>query len=181
MSVRADLLAGSHGDRLCSWRAFPVSYPTTEDVLRHLQGYPRSLRWADFRRVNQSPDPPFNAQTATGFASRWGPANLQAGVYRLSRVAVTISLVRQPTWVVTSFLQNASQADQANLLLHEQGHHDIIGLIRGTCAASSCRFRSVPTSWTSSGMRVTPHGHDSPTFAATSRSRPTPRARPPRR
>jgi len=26
-------------------------------------------------------------------------------------------------------LQNASQADQANLLLHEQGHHDIIGLI----------------------------------------------------
>jgi hypothetical protein len=50
-------------------------------------------------------------------------------VYRLTGVSVTVTLVRNPTWVVSSFLNSATADAQAKLLRHEQGHHDIIGLI----------------------------------------------------
>ncbi len=102
---------------------------TTQQVLSHLRGYPRTLTWADFRRVNQSLSPPYHAQTSSRYSWRYSTVRLVGGVYKLNGVQVQVRVDRNGSWVVSSWLQNASAQDKQDLLRHEQGHFDITGLI----------------------------------------------------
>jgi hypothetical protein len=103
---------------------------TTQEVNRAVTGYPRSLKWQDFRSVRTSLVPPFEAQTATRYDRAGWSTLLSQRVYRLSKVSVTVTLNQVGTWVVN---QTGVRTDP--LLKHEQGHLDITGLI----ARDMCR------------------------------------------
>jgi hypothetical protein len=106
---------------------------TAQEVAAHLTGYPRLVTWNDYRHVPHSPRPPFKAQTTTTYSFQYGSVQLTAGVYRLSSAQVTVQVLRgvNQSWVDDSWLNDPSitQADKDALLLHEQGHFDIIGAI----------------------------------------------------
>lgn len=104
-----------------------MSIPTTAEVLAKLSGYPRDLTWASFRKVNQSPQPPFQAMTSASYATAGYSTRLIGGEYRpvfSGRFVATITINTLGTWVV-----NQASAQTSDLLRHEQGHFDITGLI----------------------------------------------------
>ncbi len=104
-----------------------MSIPTTAEVLAKLSGYPRNLTWASFRKVNHSPQPPFQAMTSARYATSGYATRLVGTEYRpvfSGRFVVTVSINSLGTWVLK---QAAAQTD--DLLRHEQGHFDITGLI----------------------------------------------------
>jgi hypothetical protein len=104
-----------------------MSIPTTAEVLAKLSGYPRNLTWASFRKVNQSPQPPFQAMTSASYATSGYSTRLVGDEYRpvfSGRFVVTVTVNSLGTWVLN---QQAVQTD--DLLRHEQGHFDITGLI----------------------------------------------------
>lgn len=110
---------------------------TPQQIAASLTGYPRTLTWNDFTARSSSPSPPFAAQTSTSFNMTHGPAALQSdGYYRLTNVRVRVSINSNLTWRDTSWFASASQADQDALLVHEQGHFELGGLVaRDLCVS----------------------------------------------
>jgi hypothetical protein len=104
-----------------------MSIPTTAEVLAKISGYPRNLTWANFRKVNQSPQPPFQAMTSSSYATSGYSTRLVGTEYRpvfSGRFLATVTISTLGTWVLN---QQAAQTD--DLLRHEQGHFDITGLV----------------------------------------------------
>ena len=99
-----------------------MATPTTAEVLANLRGYPSNLRWSDFRSVNTSPNPPFQAQTSSSFKASFATEHAH-GVYRVTKVQVTVTKGGVAMWAVNG------SARTNDLLKHEQGHFDITGLV----------------------------------------------------
>jgi hypothetical protein len=96
---------------------------TPDEIKAALSGFPRVLNWGDFRQVKTAPDPSAAALTASGYqlAAGW-KARLKDGEYRVHNLRVSVSL-SHTSWAIPSARSNST------LLLHEQGHYDITGLI----------------------------------------------------
>jgi hypothetical protein len=97
-------------------------------------GYPRILKWSDYRFVTDSLDPPFEASTHTSYKiTQWAftlgaaPGESKGGLY-VDPFKVTTSL-ESDSWAV----RGAER--EPRLLAHEQGHFDITGLIARELAA----------------------------------------------
>ncbi|HVJ16656.1 MAG TPA: DUF922 domain-containing protein [Polyangiaceae bacterium] len=88
-----------------------------------LAGWPRALTWNDFRDVGSQPAGATEAAQIHSEAvqpERVGIAR-EGGNLRLSGYTVRVRIVSDDTWVI------AGQKGDA-LLVHEQGHYDIVGL-----------------------------------------------------
>lgn len=87
-------------------------------------GFRRTLRWADFREVNQSPDPPHTARTVAPFrTSNFIIRKRAGGKYAIDphSLTTTVSIDSQASWRVKG-------QQTADLLRHEQGHYNISAL-----------------------------------------------------
>ena len=106
------------------------------EVLRRIQGWPRTLSWNNFRDVGASQDP--NDPTlAAHIKSLINPVNSKlkispkpnsSGMYRFLDCGMKVELKYLSTWVV-------STKKTLDLLSHEQGHYDIAGVV----AVDICR------------------------------------------
>ena len=96
---------------------------TLQEVNAAMTGFPRNLTWANFRRVQSSPSPPHIAQLSAAFATGAFSVHLVNGEYKIRNPRVTVSPNASGSWATTSARSSAA------LLLHEQGHYDITGLI----------------------------------------------------
>ncbi len=92
-------------------------------------GFPRQLKWNDYKWVDQSPIPPFEALTGSSYkVTQWGytlgtAPNGRRGSYFVDPLKITVSFIADSSWAVPSARNNP------RLLAHEQGHFDITGLI----------------------------------------------------
>lgn len=89
-----------------------------------LTGWPRQIAWSEFQDVAKRPsgvneDAQIDSQSRQ--PERVGVARKQ-GQFRLGNFTVTLTVVRENSWVV------ANQKSET-LLAHEQGHFDITGLV----------------------------------------------------
>ena len=99
---------------------------TQQEVQAAMSGFPRTLAWANFTPVQTSRNPPHAAQTsATWSMGGWRPV-LQNGVYKVSGARVSVTLNPGQSWAIQSARSNA------DLLIHEQGHYNITGLVART-------------------------------------------------
>ena len=91
-----------------------------------LRGWPRQLTWADFRKVDsRPPGSREDAHIESEFSNPPGkPFQIveKGGEFRLSRIVLRVKVDGERTWVVKG-------AQDEELLRHEQGHFDIIGLL----------------------------------------------------
>jgi len=101
---------------------------TLQQVMAHVHGWPRSLHWNEFTRIQSSREPPHLSECAAGFrlvATPLIPQGNGATINRNFRIEVFVTKDPTPgdtgTWVVIG-----SQTD--DLLKHEQGHYDLAGL-----------------------------------------------------
>jgi hypothetical protein len=100
-----------------------------KEIHKAMVGFPRQLRWDDFGRVDQSPQPPMEAMTASKYEitqsayTSGTAANDNRGSYFVDPLKVTVSFVASNSWAVPWARTNP------RLLAHEQGHFDITGLI----------------------------------------------------
>ncbi|MBW9256430.1 MAG: DUF922 domain-containing Zn-dependent protease [Candidatus Thiodiazotropha sp. (ex. Lucinisca nassula)] len=102
--------------------AQPAGGGTTPQGGPRLSGWPRQLAWSDFTDIQSRPSG--ESEDAT-IAMAMHPGRLrfleEGGQHRLGDVAFQMLLNEAGTWVVAS-------AKTAELLRHEQGHYDIVGL-----------------------------------------------------
>ena len=102
-----------------------------------LAGWPRTLTWENFREVDSAPDGGVEAAQIHPEAIQ--PAEVrvtrEGGTLRLSAYTVRVRIVRDDTWVVTS-----QKSD--TLLIHEQGHFDIVGLTARDMVADLAALRA---------------------------------------
>ncbi len=105
---------------------------TPKEIQAALIGYPRQLRWDDFRKVDELPDgmqPEHDAGVGIDFkVTHFGI--LWAGGKALYKPQVAVVLDSSNTWAT-----DRARTDQ-KLLAHEQGHFDITGLIARDLAAT---------------------------------------------
>jgi hypothetical protein len=95
---------------------------TLQQISAAMQGFPRTLSWRDFRSVATSLKPPMDAQTGAGFQLQPWSVEKTNGEYRVLNPKMVVTLNSSNTWVVQGKTSSA-------LLVHEQGHFDIAGLI----------------------------------------------------
>lgn len=100
-----------------------MATPTFQEIQSAMTGFPRTLEWKDFRSVQNSLDPPHEASTSTSFNSTGWRVTLTKGEYRVTGFRVNVTLNANDTWAT------ASARTSTDLLQHEQGHFDIVGLI----------------------------------------------------
>ena len=96
---------------------------TLQELNAAMSGYPRSLTWGNFRPVQASPSPPHSAQVSAGFSMGAWSVQLVNGNYKVRGARVSVAAQANGSWAT------ASARTDASLLLHEQGHYDITGLI----------------------------------------------------
>lgn len=105
-----------------------------------LAGWPRTLTWANFREVDSAPDG--RTEAAQIHPEAVQPAEVgvarEGGTVRLRGYTVRVRIVRDDTWVVTS-----QKSD--TLLIHEQGHFDIVGLTARDMVADLAALRASST------------------------------------
>jgi hypothetical protein len=94
----------------------------SHEVLSVLSGFPRKLTWANFRVVARSPSPPLQALTSSSYHMGSWRVALEGAAYHVRDFHITVSLAAV-SWATQAAKTNAS------LLIHEQGHYDITGLI----------------------------------------------------
>jgi hypothetical protein len=96
---------------------------TLAQIQAAMTGFPRTLTWNNYPQRQTSPSPPMQALTSARWAmSGWNVAVVN-GEYRVTGIRITVSLNTQASWAVPAAVSSAS------LLVHEQGHYDITGLI----------------------------------------------------
>jgi hypothetical protein len=87
-----------------------------------LIGWPRQLSWSDFTDIQTRPE---GESEDASIAMQMRPGELrflqEGGQHRFGDVEFNMVLNSSATWVVTS-------AKRSELLHHEQGHYDIVGL-----------------------------------------------------
>ena len=93
-----------------------------QDIQAALSGFPRVLAWTNFHPVPNSPMPPHQALTSAGWAWTHSGVHLVNGEYRVNNPRVTVSL-NHASWATPAAVASAT------LLVHEQGHYDISGLV----------------------------------------------------
>jgi hypothetical protein len=108
---------------------------TLSDLQKALVGFPRDLKWTDFRSpVGSEVQNPFAAETASKFSvtdKDYGFVPFTEPVsFHSVKVRVLVELVTDATWAKDNAKTNAA------LLAHEQGHFDITGLIARDLARS---------------------------------------------
>lgn len=90
-----------------------------------LHNFRRTLNWNDhFTQVDESPNPPFDALTHSGFRyANWSGYRTGAGKYKIkmNEFRVTVFIDKEQSWVVRS-------KRSASLLTHEQQHYNISAL-----------------------------------------------------
>ena len=96
---------------------------TLQEVQAAMTGFPRNLTWGNFRPVQTSPSPPHVAQMSASFSMGAFGVHLVNGEYKIRNPRVTVSPNTPGSWATNSARSNAV------LLMHEQGHYDIVGLI----------------------------------------------------
>ncbi len=96
---------------------------TLQEVQAVMTGFPQSLTWGNFRLVQASPTPPHAAQVSAGFSMGGWSVQLVNGEYNVRGARVSVAAQANGSWAT------AAARTDANLLLHEQGHFDITGLI----------------------------------------------------
>jgi hypothetical protein len=109
----------------------------------YLTGWPRALTWDDFRDIQSRPSG--ESEDAT-IDMELRPGRLrvveEGGRHRLGDVVFRMVLNGGGSWVVTS-------AKSSELLQHEQGHYDIVGLCyrdlvnEARCLSESSRNRLI--------------------------------------
>ncbi|MES9861025.1 MAG: DUF922 domain-containing protein [Candidatus Thiodiazotropha sp. LLP2] len=88
----------------------------------HLSGWPRQLTWGDFRDIQSRPQGESeDARISMGFRPGRLSVVEEGGQHRLGDVEFRMVLNGRGSWVVAS-------AKSDDLLDHEQGHYDIVGL-----------------------------------------------------
>ena len=90
-----------------------------------LTGWPRDLRWRDFRQIENRPDGEAEdalvaPETITGEARIFR----DGGQWMIAELSLDIIVRREMSWVIRS-------RRSVDLLKHEQGHFDIHGMIVG--------------------------------------------------
>jgi len=97
--------------------------PTAQQVLDHMHGFQRTLKFSDFRLINVPPTQASKALTSAQYGSTFAFAHLtDHQTYSLEPISVTVEFNRSASW-----MDRSSQV--ASLLDHEQGHFDIVRLI----------------------------------------------------
>jgi hypothetical protein len=89
-----------------------------------LNGWPRSISWSEFTDISSRPsgiDEDAQIHSDVDQPQRVAVAR-ENGLFRVSALTVSLSIVSDDTWVVTA-------QKSADLLSHEQGHYDITGLM----------------------------------------------------
>lgn len=87
-----------------------------------LTGWPRQLTWSDFRDIDSRPSGESeDARISMGFRPGRIRTVQDGSEHRLGEMEFSMVLNAGGSWVVTS-------AKTAELLAHEQGHYDIVGL-----------------------------------------------------
>ncbi len=101
----------------------PVGAEATSRAKPHLSGWPRKLKWADYRTFKAPPsDEKLDAYTEGELQTAEGSDVVnEHGLYRMGGYAVQVRFLRENSWVVDG-------RQTPELLAHEQGHFDIIGL-----------------------------------------------------
>ncbi len=96
---------------------------TLAELNAAMSGFPRSLTWGNFRPVQASPSPPHAAQVSAGFSMGGWSVHVVNGDYKVRGARVSVAPQSNGSWAT------AAARTDAGLLLHEQGHFDITGLI----------------------------------------------------
>ncbi len=96
---------------------------TLAQIRAAMTGFPRPLTWNDFRPVPAPLDPPHTAKIRSTWQMGPWRVGRTGGKYQVQGVRVTVSFDPSLTWATP-----AARSD-ASLLVHEQGHYDITGLI----------------------------------------------------
>ena len=87
-----------------------------------LAGWPRQIRWGEFRGVSRRPGGASeDAQISVELRGGRVRVERENGQFRLGRTTFRIRTNRRQSWVVTNKKSDA-------LLEHEQGHYDLAGL-----------------------------------------------------
>ncbi len=95
----------------------PISGP-------RLTGWPRKISWNEFKEIGArlaGGNEDAQIETQTTQPDQVGVAREQ-GQFRLRNFAIKLNVIRDNSWVVTSLKTDT-------LLVHEQGHFDITGLV----------------------------------------------------
>ncbi len=101
---------------------------TLQEVMSHVRGWPRALRWSEFTHLTTSRLPPHTAECAATFELVSMPmVRSGSGATVNPAFVINVYLTMAPsqgdtgTWVVNG-------SETAELLRHEQGHYDLAGL-----------------------------------------------------
>ncbi len=87
-----------------------------------LSGFNHSVRWDEFRTVNQRPaGTPEDAHIRTNYTSNFSMRQTGEGDCEVTSATVSIRIDRAATWVVRG-------RTSPDLLRHEQGHYNITAL-----------------------------------------------------
>jgi len=121
--------------------------PTLGQLHAAMKGFPRRLTWADFSAVSTSPDPDYDALTVSRMTLKKF-FSLGSGIGSIGRRTFkTIVLYVDPIIEVDMNKTLSWALDTAKtpeLLLHEQGHFDIAGLVARDFAAKLLEM-NIPT------------------------------------
>src|SRR5262245_28517209 len=98
---------------------------TPKEIQAALIGYPRELKWDDFRTIDEPPDgtrPEHDAHVSMNFRiTHYGILYRDGKALDRDQLKVTVTL--KDAWATAR-----ARTDKA-LLKHEQGHFDIMGLL----------------------------------------------------
>ena len=89
-----------------------------------LVGWPRAIQWREFRNITARPS---GVNEDAQISSEGVPdtnirPQLENGRFRIPAITIRLTIVQNDTWVVAD-----KKSD--DLLVHEQGHYDITGLL----------------------------------------------------
>lgn len=129
---------------------------TIQEINAVLTGFPRPLNWSSFRRVTSSPSPPQEAHLSSSYRMGAWRTVLERGAYRVGGFHITVTHNATASWAVPAAFSNTA------LLVHEQGHYDITGLIARDLARNLLDLAldaTVVASMRDAGTTAAQHAH----------------------
>jgi hypothetical protein len=121
--------------------------PTLGQLHAAMKGFPRRLTWADYSTLSTSPDDDYDAMTVTSFTLKKffllgsGTGSIGRRNFRTMVLYVDPIIEVQMNKTLSWALDTEKTPD---LLLHEQGHFDITGLVARDFAAKLLEM-NIPT------------------------------------
>ena len=90
-----------------------------------ITGWPKKISWKNFQKVDAAPaNVDGQAYTFTEFSFNYSGTKRDKRGFRLIGIEVKVSINTSNSWVVKG-------TQHPDLLIHEQGHYDITGLVGG--------------------------------------------------